>query len=156
MKGNDKILDALNVRLSEELTAINQYMVHSEMCKDWGYDRLHEVIEKRAITEMKHAEILIGRIIFLEGVPVVHKLNDINIGKAVDAMLKNDLKEEHDAVKNYNESSALTIKLNDHGTKEILEDILEDEEEHVDYLEELLDQIDQMGLPNFLAEQIKA
>src|SRR4030042_3818263 len=101
MKGNEKLLGTLNSLLSDELTAINQYIVHSEMCANWGYDKLHESFEKRAIDEMKHAEQLIGRILFLEGMPVVSKLNQIKIGADVEKQLKNDHASEEDAIKSY-------------------------------------------------------
>jgi bacterioferritin len=154
MKGNQEILDNLNVLLAEELTAINQYILHGEMCDDWGYGVLHEVIEKRAIQEMKHAEKLIERILFLEGMPIVSKLNDIHIGSTVEKQLNNDCIAEQEAIKMYNESVALTTKLGDNGTKILVESILTDEEEHLDWIEEQLDQIDQMGLQNYLNNQI--
>jgi len=154
MKGNNNILEKLNALLADELTAVNQYIVHSEMCADWGYERLHEAIEKRAIDEMKHAESLIGRIIFLEGIPIVSTLNEISIGPEVEAQHKNDLKAELGAVKAYNEGIRLAVEVGDNGTRELLESILKDEEEHVDWLEAQLDQIQQMGIQNYLVEQI--
>lgn len=154
MKGNAKIIEQLNARLADELTAINQYMVHSEMCEDWGYGGLHEAVEKRAIEEMKHAEKLIGRILFLDGLPVVSNLNAIHIGADVEAQLKNDLAAELEAVKVYNEDIRLAVEVDDNGTRELLESILTDEEEHVDWLEAQLDQIDQMGIQNYLVEQV--
>lgn len=155
MKGNDKVIETLNHLLADELTAINQYMVHSEMCANWGYERLHEMIEKRAITEMKHAEKLIARILFLEGIPIVSKLNEIHVGAEVPAQLQNDLDAELGAVKMYNEGIRLCMEVGDGGSRELLEDILEDEEEHTDELEAQLDQIKQMGLAHYLAQQIK-
>ncbi len=155
MKGNDKVIETLNHLLADELTAINQYMVHSEMCANWGYERLHEMIEKRAITEMKHAEKLIARILFLEGIPIVSKLNEIHIGAEVPAQLQNDLDAELGAVKMYNEGIRLCMEVGDGGSRELLEDILEDEEEHTDLLEAQLDQIKQMGLAHYLAQQVK-
>ncbi|MEJ5202096.1 MAG: bacterioferritin [Anaerolineales bacterium] len=155
MKGNDKVIETLNHLLADELTAINQYMVHSEMCANWGYERLHEMIEKRAITEMKHAEKLIARILFLEGIPIVSKLNEIHIGAEVPAQLQNDLDAELGAVKMYNEGIRLCMEIGDGGSRELLEDILEDEEEHTDLLEAQLDQIKQMGLAHYLAQQVK-
>ena len=154
MKGNDKIIQTLNALLSDELTAINQYMVHSEMCANWQYERLHEAIEKRAITEMGHAEKLIARLLFLEGRPVVSQLNKINIGAQVEEQHKNDLEAEEGAVKSYNAGIRLTVEVGDNGTRELLESILKDEEDHLDWLEAQLDQIQQMGLPNYLVEQI--
>jgi len=155
MKGNEKVIETLNDLLADELTAINQYMVHSEMCANWRYDRLHEATEKRAITEMKHAEKLIARIIFLEGIPIVSKLNDIHVGAEVQAQLQNDLQAELGAVKMYNEGIRLCLEVGDGGSRELLEDILEDEEEHTDWLEAQLDQIKQMGLAHYLAQQVK-
>jgi len=154
MKGNEQILDTLNALLADELTAINQYMVHSEMCDDWGYERLHEAIEKRAIEEMGHAEKLIARILFLEGRPIVSKLNLIAIGAEVETQHKNDLAAEEGAVQAYNAGIRLAVEVGDNGTRELLESILTDEEEHVDWLEAQLDQIAQMGIQNYLVEQI--
>jgi len=154
MKGNAKIIDSLNDLLAEELTAVNQYMVHAEMCEDWGYKKLHEVVEKRAITEMKHAEKLIARIIFLEGQPVVSKLNEIHIGQDVEKQFENDLMLERGADKHYNEVIRLASELGDNGTKDLLEEILEQEEEHIDELESHQDQIKQMGIANFLVPQV--
>jgi bacterioferritin len=154
MKGNDKILEKLNDLLSDELTAINQYMVHAGMCDNWGYEELHEVVEKRAITEMKHAESLIDRLLFLDGTPTVSELKKINIGAQVDAQLKNDLAAEYGAVKTYNDGIRLAVEVGDNGSRELMESILKDEEEHVDWLEAQLDQINQMGLKNYLTEQI--
>lgn len=155
MKGNDKIIGALNSRLAEELTAVNQYFVHAEMCDNWKYARLHEVIKKRAILEMKHAEKLIERILFLEGQPIVTKLNLISIGATVQDMHKNDLAAEMGAEKGYNETILLAAELKDAGTKDILESILADEEGHIDWLEAQFDQIKQVGVENYLSEQIR-
>ena len=154
MKGNAQVIQKLNELLADELTAINQYMVHSEMCADWGYERLHESIEKRAIEEMKHAEKLIGRILFLEGIPVVSNLNKISIGAKIDVQLKNDAVAETEAVKMYNQAIRQAVDLSDNGTRELLESILGDEEDHLDWLEAQLDQIEQMGIQNYLVEQI--
>ena len=153
MRGNDKIIERLNARLSEELAAINQYMVHSEMCDNWGYEKLHGVIEKRAIGEMKHAEKLIARILFLEGTPVVTKLSSIKIGADVEAQLKNDWGAENEAIRTYNDDLRMAVECGDHGTREILESILKDEEDHIDWLEAQLDQIKQMGIQNYLSIQ---
>jgi bacterioferritin len=154
MKGHEKVIETLNALLADELTAINQYMVHSEMCADWLYDELHEAIEKRAITEMKHAEKLIGRILFLEGTPIVSKLLTIHIGPSVLDQLNNDRTAELGAVKGYNEGVRLCTELGDNGSRALLESILADEEDHVDWIEGQLDQIEQMGLQNYLVEQI--
>ena len=154
MKGNDKLIEVLNELLADELSAINQYMVHSEMCADWGYERLHEAIEKRAIQEMKHAEMHIERILFLEGTPIVSNLKAIHIGADIERQLRNDLDAEAAAVKSYNDGVQLAVEVGDNGTRDLLESILKDEEEHLDWLEMQLDQIDQMGLQNYLVEQI--
>ncbi|MDW7732266.1 MAG: bacterioferritin [Methanolobus sp.] len=154
MKGNEKIIEHLNARLAEELTAINQYFVHAEMCEDWNYKRLHEEIEKRAIQEMKHAESLIARILFLEGRPIVSNLNEIRIGDVVPKMHEHDRWSEEGAIKGYNESIKLAAELGDNNTKTLLESILKDEEDHIDWIEAQLDEIEQMGVQNYLAQQI--
>ncbi len=154
MKGNDQVIDTLNVLLREELTAINQYMVHAEMCDDWGYKRLHELVEKRSIEEMQHASKLIERILFLDGFPIVSQLNEIHIGTSVDKQFHNDRASEVTAIQLYNKGIKQTTELDDNGTRELLESILKDEEAHIDWLESQLDQIEQMGLKNYLVEQI--
>lgn len=153
MKGNAKIIAILNDFLSDELTAINQYIVHSEMCANWGYEKLHNAAEKRAIDEMKHAEKLIARILFLEGLPIVSELKKMNIGATVDAQLKNDWKAEAGAIKAYNDGIKLCLELGDNGTRELIDSNLTDEENHLDWLEAQLDQIKQMGLQNYLLGQ---
>jgi len=154
MKGNAKVIERLNARLADELTAINQYMVHAEMCANWGYAQLDTAIEKRAITEMKHAEKLIGRILFLEGRPVVSTLNKISIGAKVEEQHANDWQAESDAIKAYNEDIRCATEVGDNGTRDLLTDILKDEEDHIDWIEEQLDQIKQMGIQNYLVEQL--
>jgi bacterioferritin len=154
MKGNDKVIEHLNARLAEELTAINQYMVHAEMCDNWNYKQLAEVIEKRAKDEMKHAEMLIARILFLDGRPIVSNLNQIFIGVEVPKMHENDQGAELGAIKFYNESIRLATELGDHNTKVILESILKDEEDHIDWIEAQVDEIKQVGIQNYLAQQI--
>ena len=154
MKGNDRVIEKLNDLLADELTAINQYMVHSEMCSNWGYERLHKAAEKRAVEEMKHAEKLIGRILFLDGRPTVSVLKKINIGGEVEIQHKNDLSSENDAVKAYNDGIRLAVEAGDNGTRELLTSILKDEEAHVDFLEVQLEQIKQLGIQNYLVEQI--
>ncbi len=153
MKGNEKILEKLNFLLADELTAINQYMVHSEMCANWGYTELHEAAEKRAIDEMKHAEKLIGRILFLEGTPIVSVLNPLHIGAEVPAQHQNDWSAEEGAIKAYNTGIRLAVELGDNGTRAILESILADEEDHIDWIEAQLDQIKQLGVQIYLSEQ---
>ncbi len=150
MKGKAEIIEKLNFLLADELTAVNQYFVHAEECGDWGFEVLHHSIEKRSIDEMKHAEKLISRILFLEGTPVVHNLNKMHISDTVPGMLENDRKAEVEAIKSYNEAIKLAAELLDNGTKELLDGILKDEEAHIDYIEEQLDQISQMGLEHYL------
>lgn len=154
MKGNAKLMETMDSLLADELTAINQYMVHSEMCANWGYTKLHKHFEERAITEMKHAEKLIGRILFLEGRPTVSKLRQMSIGADVPKQLASDLGFEMGAIKAYNEAIKLAGEVGDFATREILEKILQDEDGHVDGIEELQDQIDQMTLPIFLTTQV--
>lgn len=154
MKGNDRLITTLNTLLADELTAINQYMVHSEMCDNWGYEKLHKHFEKRSIEEMKHAERLIARVLFLEGRPVVSALNKISIGAEVPKMLENDHAAEAGAIKAYNEGIKLAGEVNDFATREILEQILGDEDRHIDEIEELQDQIGHMTLPIFLTTQV--
>ena len=154
MKGNDEIIATLNELLSDELTAINQYWVHAEMCADWGYERLHEAAEKRALQEMKHAEMLIERVLFLEGKPIVSNLKGVHIGGDVEAQHRNDVAAEEDAIAGYNAGVAKTRKLGDNGTRQVLMSILKDEEDHLDWLEAQLDQIGQMGIQIYLAQQL--
>jgi bacterioferritin len=154
MKGNDRIIERLNALLADELTAVNEYMVHSEMCANWGYERLHKATEKRAIDEMKHAEKLIGRILFLEGMPIVTHLTKITIGSDVQAQLKNDWAAEEGAIKAYNDGIRLAVDVGDNGTRELFESILKDEEDHIDWLEAQLDQVKQMGIQIYLVEQL--
>jgi len=155
MKGNQKLVEALNSLLADELTAINQYMVHSEICAGWGYGKLHELVEKRAIVEMKHAEKLIGRILFLEGIPVVSNLKAMHIGSDIPKQLANDHAAEEGAIAAYNAAIRLAGEVNDFATREILEHILNDEDGHIDQIEELQDQISHMTLPVFLTTQVR-
>jgi bacterioferritin len=155
MKGNEKLIVVLNSLLADELTAINQYMVHSEMSDNWGYLKLHKHFEKRAIDEMKHAEKLIGRILFLEGMPIVSQLKNIHIGSDIPKMLANDNAAEADAIKAYNEAIILAGEVKDYATRDFLQGILNDEDAHMDGIEELQDQISQMTLPTFLSTQTK-
>lgn len=151
MKVHEEVIKVLNDLLREELTAINQYMVHAEMYEDWGYEKMGEAEEKRAIEEMKHAEELIARILYLEGRPIVSEMDSIKIGDKVPAMLENDVTLEKDAVDMYNKAIKVVIEHKDNGTKKLLEQILRDEEEHVDFFEENQGKIEQMGLPNYLS-----
>lgn len=156
MKGNDRLLATLNNLLADELTAINQYMVHSEMCDDWGYEKLHKHFEKRAIDEMKHAEKLIGRILYLEGMPIVSTLGRIHIGSTVEKMLANDQEAEDGAIKAYNEAIVLAGEVKDFATRDVLQDILNDEDAHMDGIEALQSQIGQMSIQVFLTTQVEA
>ena len=153
MKGNDKLIGVLNQLLADELTAISQYMVHSEMCASWGYEKLHKAIEGQAMDEMHHAEWLIQRIIFLEGAPIVTKLNPIKIGKSVPEMVTTDQGSEIDAVHAYNAAIRLAQEVDDQASVDLLRKILLMEEGHVDWAEQQSDQIEQMGRENYLANQ---
>lgn len=154
MKGNKELIDTFNALLTDELSATNQYIVHSEMSANWGYNKLHGYFEKRAIDEMKHAEKLIGRILFLEGIPIVSKLKDIHIGSDAAKQLENDHNAEMSAIKSYNAAIKLAGDVGDFATREILESILNDEDRHIDEIEELQDQISHMTLPLFLTTQL--
>jgi bacterioferritin len=154
MKGNDQVLATLNALLADELTAINQYMVQSEICDNWGYEKLHKATEKRAIDEMKHAEKLIARILYLEGTPVVSKLNPIHVGADVETQHKNNVTSEVGAIQAYNEGIRGCVEARDNGTRDLLESILTEEEAHLDWLEAQLDQIKHMGIQIYLTEQI--
>jgi bacterioferritin len=153
MKGNDNLIQVLNELLADELTAISQYMVHSEMCSNWGYGKLHTSLEKQARDEMHHAEWLIKRILFLEGMPVVSKLNPMKIGSNVLEMLTNDRDGEAAAIQSYNKAISLSGEVSDQATADLLTDILKMEEHHVDWAEKQRTQIEQMGLANYLANQ---
>ena len=154
MKGNDQIIEKMNDLLADELTAINQYMVHAEVCANWGYERLHKMIQGRAIEEMKHAEKLIERIIFLDGKPIVSLLKKLHIGAEVPVMHKSDWSAEDGAIKSYNDGIKLAVKVGDNGTRELFESILKDEERHIDVIEAQLEEIKQMGVQNYLVEQM--
>lgn len=155
MQGDPKLIEVLNALLADELAAINQYIVHAEMCDDWGYGKLHKGFEKRAIDEMKHAEKLIGRILFLGGTPIVSNLSKIHIGSEVPKQIEYDRAAEEGAIKTYNDAIALAAEVRDHATRDLLVQILNDEDRHMDELEELLDQIEQMTLPMFLTTQVE-
>lgn len=153
MKGNEKLLKVLNELLADELTAISQYMVHSEMCDNWGYEKLHKAIEKKAIDEMHHAEWLIQRIIFLEGLPVVSNLNAMKIGRNVSDMVGNDQEAELAAIRAYNAGIQLAGEVSDQSTADLLTTILKMEEGHFDWAKKQRAQIEQMGLENYLSNQ---
>jgi bacterioferritin len=154
MKGDPKVIEVLNSVLADELTAVNQYIVHAEICENWGYGKLHKLIQARAIQEMKHAEKLIGRIIFLEGVPIVSNLRKMFIGDEVPKMFAADHTFEADAIKAYNAGIKVCGEAKDFATRELLESILKDEDAHIDGIEEVQDQIKQMGLQVFLSTQL--
>jgi len=154
VKGNNELIVVLNELLAHELSVVNQYMVHSEMSANWGYEKLHKHFEKRAIEEMKHAEMLIGRILFLDGLPIVSKLNDIHIGSDASKQLDYDHQAEETAIADYNAAIKLAGDKKDFATREILEGILNDEDRHIDGIEELQDQISHMALPLFLTTQV--
>ncbi len=154
MKGSIKVIEVLNSLLADELTAINQYMVHSEMCENWGYDKLGATIQKRAVDEMKHTEKLIARILFLEGIPVVSELRKMSIGADVTKMFVSDHGLEAGAIKSYNAGIVVCADAKDYATREILESILNDEDRHIDGIEEVQDEIQQMGIQVFLSTQL--
>jgi bacterioferritin len=154
MKGKPAVLDVLSRMLKEELGAISQYFLHAEMCENWGYERLSELIKKQSIGEMKHAEILIERILFLEGTPNMGDLPKLSVGKDVKQQIQNDLDLELSAVAEYNEAVAACQHAGDNATADLLKEILKDEEEHVDFLETQLGLIKDLGLENYLVEQM--
>lgn len=153
MKGDAKVIDVLNQVLKAELTSINQYFLHAEMCENWGYYKLSGRIKKESIDEMKHAEACMERILYLEGTPNMTDYFKINIGKDIPNQLKNDLELEYDAVKRLNEGIAIATNAGDNGTRDLLMKILADEEEHVDWIEAQLQVIQDIGLANYLAQQ---
>jgi bacterioferritin len=155
MKGNAKVIEALNDVLTAELTGINQYFIHAKMCENWGYKRLAEINRKEAISEMKHADEVIERILFLDGLPNLQRLGKVRVGEAVPEQLKLDHGLELDAVSRLNKGVALAVEVGDNGTRELLEGILVSEEEHVDWLEAQLELIKQVGEQNYLAQQIR-
>ncbi|MGO9517386.1 MAG: bacterioferritin [Candidatus Korobacteraceae bacterium] len=155
MKGDAKVIEFLNQLLKAELTAINQYFLHAEMCENWGYERLAKLIKKESIEEMTHAEKLMERILYLDGTPNMTDYFKINIGATVEAQLKNDLELEYDAVKRLNEGIKLCVTLGDNGSRDLAQKILDDEEHHIDWLEGQLHAIGEMGIANYLAQQLK-
>lgn len=155
MKGDAKIIDLLNEILTGELTAINQYFLHAKMCQNWGYKRLHEYIQKESIDEMKHADMLIERILFLEGLPNLQRLGKVNVGQTVLEMLNNDLGVEAVAIPLLNKSIETCRQLGDNGTEALLTKILTSEEEHTDWLEAQLELVKQVGEGNYLSQQIR-
>jgi bacterioferritin len=154
MQGNAKIIDALNGGLTIELTAINQYFVQAKMCENWGLKRLGKKHYEESIGEMKHAEKLIDRIIFLEGVPEIARYDVIRVGTDIKEQFGNDLQLETKGVETYRAAIALCIKEDDPGSRDMLEEILVESEEHVDWLETQLDMIDKMGIENYMVTQV--
>ncbi|HET6585550.1 MAG TPA: bacterioferritin [Nannocystaceae bacterium] len=155
MKGSPNVIDALNDILTAELTAVNQYFLHAKMCKNWGYARLHEHIYKESIDEMKHADEVIERILFLEGVPNVQRYGKISVGETVPEQLELDVKMEYDAVARFRKAIRLSRDEGDETTAEMLEHMLESEEKHVDWLETQLSLLTQLGTQHYLAQQIR-
>ncbi|HLK54406.1 MAG TPA: bacterioferritin [Candidatus Angelobacter sp.] len=153
MKGNPKVLQELNAALREELTAINQYFLHAEMCENWGYERLAGYIKKQSIGEMKHAEVLIERILFLDGTPSMQPL-DLKVGGNVKDMIESDLALELSAVKQYNAAVQVATEQHDNGTRDLLVVLLKDEEDHVDWLEAQMHQIKELGYERYLTQQM--
>lgn len=156
MKGDERVIKKLEELLCDELTAINQYVVHAEMCANWGYERLHQAVEKRARQEMHHAEELIARIIFLEGTPMVSRLNEIHIGADVPKQLESDKEAELHTNSMYNEAIRLADEAKDAATRDLLESTIKEEDRHIDWIEEQLDQIAQLGVPLYLSTQTRA
>jgi len=155
MKGNPKVIDALNEALKEELMAINQYFLHAEMCEAWKFPRLSKFIKKQSIDEMKHAEALIERILFLDGSPTLNEAMQLTIGKNVKEQLDSDLKLEIGAVAMYNRLVKLCRDEGDNASRELFERLLKDEEEHVDWLEAQVYQIQEMGYERYLSQQVR-
>ena len=156
MKGNAKVLELLSEALSEELTAINQYFLHSELCESWGYEHLQEQIRRESIDEMKHAEKLIERILFLEGHPDMIKYGPLKIGSKVEEILANDLALEIGAISLYNRGVGICAEAGDNGTRDLLQGILLDEERHLDWIETQIGLVKELGLANYLSRQIPA
>ncbi len=154
MKGKSKVIAVLNEALCAELTAINQYVIHSRMCANWGYTKLAEKAMKEAIEEMKHAEVLIDRVLFLDGIPNIQKYNKVLVGTTVQAQMENDLSIEIEALKLYNRGSKLARSEDDNGSADLFDTLLKDEEEHVDFLEAQLHMIGEIGIENYLAQQV--
>ena len=154
MKGNKKIIDALNELLTGELTGINHYFLHYKMCATWGYERLAKKNKEESIGEMKHADDIIERILFLGGIPNMQRMNKVAVGETPAEQFRLDLALEYDAQKKFNQAIALTVELGDNGTRDLLDEMLESEEEHIDWLEAQLTLIEQLGEKMYLAQQI--
>jgi bacterioferritin len=156
MKGNDKVITVLNEVLTSELTAINQYFIHSKMCEDWGFQALANKKREESIEEMKHADIVIARILFLEGVPNMQRYFPVKVGEDAIEQHRLDLEVEYDAVKRLNAGIATCVEKGDNGTRELLEMILQQEEEGIDWLEAQLHIVEIIGKERYLSEQIGA
>ena len=154
MQGNPRIIETLNDVLTAELTAINQYFIHAKMCDNWGYDRLAEHIKDESIDEMKHADSIIERILFLEGVPNMQRLYPVRVGETVKEQFELDLQVEFEAVKRFNDGIALAVEVGDNATRHMLEEMLVSEEDHADWLETQLEAMRQVGEQNYLAQQL--
>ncbi len=154
MRGNEAVLALLNQALKEELTAINQYIVHAEMCENWGYKKLGDTRKKQSIDEMKHAEALIERILFLDGTPRMTETMALSVGQNAKSQVENDLKLESAAVAMYNEAAKKAAENADNASRDLFIKLLKDEEEHVDWLETQLSLIKELGLDNYLAQQL--
>jgi bacterioferritin len=154
MKGQPAVIDLLNEVLTGELTAVNQYWLHARMCENWGYHRLDEKIRHESIDEMKHADELVKRILFLEGLPNLQRLGKLNVGESVPEILKLDLALEMEALPRLNAGIELARSLGDNGTRDLLERILVSEEHHVDWLEQQLTLLQQLGEAQYLAQQL--
>lgn len=154
MRGNDKVIAYLNEALKAELTAINQYFLHAEMMENWGYQRLADYTRKESIDEMRHAEALMERILFLDGMPQMSELFQLRIGQNIKSQLENDLALEMEAVPRLNAAIKTSVEAGDNTSRELFEKILTDEEHHIDWLEAQLYMIKEVGLDNYLAQQI--
>jgi bacterioferritin len=154
MKGSAAVIEVLNELLTAELTVINEYFIHAKMCENWGYDRLAAKVREESIDEMRDAEKLIDRILFLEGTPNLQRLNAVGVGETVPEQFELDLEQERGAIERYNRAIVIAGEHNDNGTREILEDILRGEEDHLDWLETQVELIRQVGVENYLAQQM--
>jgi bacterioferritin len=155
MKGNEEVLSLLNQLLTNELTAINQYFVHAKMCQNWGYERLGDKLREESIDEMRHADLVISRILFLEGVPNLQRLNKLHVGETVREQLESDLQLEYSAIAFLNEGIDAARKASDNATEDMMTKILVSEEVHTDWIETQLELIRQVGEQNYLAQQLR-
>lgn len=156
MKGQEEVIDLLNEVLTAELTAINQYFIHAKMCQNWGFEALYQYVRKESIDEMKHADAVISRILFLDGLPNLQRLSKLRIGQTVKEQLEADKQLEVDAIDRLNKAIAVAVRLGDNGSRDLLEKILVSEEEHLDWLEAQLHLMATIGEANYLAQQIRS